>query len=215
MPDLFHVTLYGSVEDIFRDGLKQHAAIRARQAAENDVGESGLDPMAPTPNEQIADRDAEELIQAARSRADVPSSWPRHDAGLFFWPTKAQAVKSAGREYGGADPIVAVNRVDIPDDATCLTGDAGRLDPVFQNYWNRASGNRRLTQEREDEMFEMLVEWWEDVEVYTGQAKRGHEVWCDTDVPPEAIEWIQDPANNRTLYEPPDDSAQQRFVDLF
>lgn len=215
MPDLFHVTLRASVEDIFRDGLKQHAALRARQAAADAAGEDELDPMTPAPNEEVADRKAEELIRAARSKTDVPSGWPRHEDGLFFWPTKSQAVSAAENDYGGADPIVAVNNEDIPDSATCLIGDATRLDSVFQTMWKEAAGRANITREDEEEWVEHLVEWWQDVEVYTGQSEYGHEVWCNTDVPPEAIEWIQDPVNDRTLYAPPDDPSQQRFIDLF
>ena len=214
-PDLFHVTQYASVEDIFADGLKQHAAIRARQVAAADAGEDELDPMAPVPNEEVADRAAEELIQAARSKADVPSEWPRHADGVFFWPTKPQAVKTAENDFGGADPIVAVNSSDLPERATCVIGSASRLDPVFQAYWKQAAGRGNVSREDEDAMLESVVEWWGDVEVYTGQNKYDHEVWCDTDIPPEAIEWIEDPANGRTLYAPPDDPDQQRFIDLF
>lgn len=212
--DLFHVTQYTSVESIFRDGLKHRAPLRARQAAADAAGEEELDPMDPAPNEEVADRESERLIAAARSEADVPSGWPRHEDGLFFWPSKAQAVSTAENKYGGADPIVAVDSTAVPDGVTFLIGDADRLDTVFQNYWRQAAGRANITREEEDEMYEMLVEWWGDVEVYTGNVKRGHEVWCGADIPPEAIEWIQDPANDRTLYAPPDDPDQQRFIDL-
>lgn len=212
--DLFHVTQYTSVESIFRDGLKHRAPLRARQAAADAAGEESLDPMDPSPNEEVADRAAEELIQAARRKADVPSDWPYHEDGLFFWPMKSQAISTAENEYGGADPIVAVDSSKVSDSVTFLIGDANRLDPVFQAYWRQAAGRGTVTREDEEEMLETLVEWWEDVAVYTGQAEYGHEVWCGSDIPPEAIEWIQDPANGRVLYSPPDDPSQQRFIDL-
>lgn len=217
MADLYHVTVRSSVEDIFADGLKQNAAIRARQSAADAAGEDELDPMAPTPNEEVADRNAEELIGEARREADIPADWPRHSRGVFFWPDKSRAEKVAEDTglYGGADPIVAVDSTALPDSTTCLTGDANQLDPIFNTYWRQAAGRERVSPEDEQRMLENIIEWWETVEVYTGQSHYGYEVWCGSDVPPEAIEWIHDPANDRRLYEPPDDPEQQRFIDLF
>lgn len=214
MPDLYHVTTRSSVEDIFADGLRQDAMLRAKQKAPGFEPGDARDPTVPDPPEAVADRRAEEMIRAARSQADIPRDWPSHERSVFFWPdrTKAQSVADDGY---GADPIVAVDSDALSPGATCLIAPTDTLDMVFERAFQSATDRNHLSMDEEDELVGRLVEWWAEVSVYEGDNLYGHEVWCGSDIPPEAIAWIHDPENDRRLYEPPDDPEQQRFIDLF
>ncbi|MFW5950404.1 MAG: hypothetical protein ACOCR6_03605 [archaeon] len=218
MADLFHVTVWQSVESIFRDGIKRNADIRAKQMfPTEDEAELGEMMIVEEPSDEQADRLAEELIQEARSVADVPSTWPYHADGVFYWPSESQANDVAtpnGWELKTPDPIVAVDSSKLPDGCTCVMAPAPELDAIFGEMYDVAQDKASLYPERREELVSDLVNWWNKVEVYTGQNRHEHEVWCGCSAPPTAIEWIYDPRREKTLYEPPDDPEQTRFLDF-
>jgi hypothetical protein len=213
MADLFHVTTSQVVDDIFRDGLLSSADQRV--FAMTDMDEDDMDGPTQEPPEVTAERRMEELISDARRAADVPSEWPVHELGVFSWPTHAAAIRSSKGMYGASSPIVAVDSTLLPDETILLTAPTGPLNVVFSSFYYVYTDRASYTPEDEERMYREVVEWWGEVQVYEGQALSDHEVWCGTDIPPTAIEWIQDTANDRRLYEPPSDPQQTRFVDLF
>jgi hypothetical protein len=213
MPDLYHVTTNAVVDDIFRDGLLSSADQRV--FAGMDIDQDDMDDMAPEPSEVYAERRLEDIIQDARRAADVPSEWPAHADGVFSWPTHDAAIRAAKGQYGNSSPIVAIDSNRLPDDKVCLIAPAHTPDMLFEEFIKVSTDRQSLSMEDERELVDMTEEWWGEVQVYEGQALRKHEVWCGGNIPPTAIEWIQDTQNDRRLYEPPSDPQQTRFVDLF
>jgi len=209
--DLFHVTQWVSVEDIFEDGLRQHATLRALQRAEAEAPDDD-EPMMMSHPDEVADRMAEEMIQEARYVTDVPDEYPIHKEGVFFWPTESKASRVADDGYG-ADPVVAVDGSKLPERCTCLIAPVDPLNRLWKVTYQHATDRHHLSPDEQKGYVDEMAEWWNEVEVYRGQNRRKHEIWCGCDVPPHAIEWIHDPNRDRRLYEPPEE-GQSRLLEF-
>lgn len=214
MTDLYHVTQRQSVDSIIRDGLSPTAALRAVQAADLPNDPAERDPMIESLPEERADREMEMIIKDARREADVPSEWPSHEDGVFFWSSRATAERTADDGYGSS-PIVAVDSTLLPDDAILLSAPTGPLDALFSTFYYVYTDRASYPPEEEERMYQEVVEWWGSVEVYDGTARYKHEVWTDVRIPPTAITWIHDPGEDRRIYTGTPDPDQLRFVDMF
>lgn len=206
---LYHVTRRRDAETVFRQGLNRGEKTPAQKRGEELTEEAGDSPAArmEESSTEKAERWFDEVIEDAKRATDGAGEFPPHRFAVFFWPKESVARRAATDAPWGA-VVVGVDTAALPSDCICAIGPTLELDGIFRAYW-RAARDRGSVDD--DEQFERAKEWWRSVEVYEGSAKRNHEVWCGCDVPPHAIEWIQDPDSGRRLYEPPDEDQRRLF----
>lgn len=207
---LYHITRKEDAESIFREGLKQYSAAPARKKADKLAAEAGgsAEMRRDTPTEK-AERWFDETIRHARSAVDGAEEYPRHDDAVFFWTSENRALR-AYRNTSWAGVIVEVRLEAIPCD--CAVGPIHELDSIFQSYFDAAREGGGSADR--DEQLQVAKEWWRKVRWYRGGVERDHEVWCGCDVPPHAIERIYNPDTGRTMFAPPDDPDQSRFLEF-
>lgn len=209
--DLFHVTRARDAESVFIDGLVADSETPARKENREIIREEDAGPMAPM-NESAtvqAERYFDEVIADAKRAVDGAEAFPHHQPANFFWPSENQARQSAsGVSWGGV--IVAVDRHEMPEECRCAIAPTEGVGQIFKKYYDTFRDHDTFDREKQ---YERAEEWWQEVESYDGQNRRNHEIWCDCDVPPYAIEWIHNPRTERRIYEPPE-AGQSRLVEF-
>jgi len=208
--DLFHVTRVRDADRIFIDGLVTTSDPPSRKENQEMIEAEDADPMAPlneSPTVQ-AERYFDEVIADAKRAVDGVGEFPNHQPANFFWPSENQARESAKSVNWGA-VIIAVDRAKMPEQCRCAIAPTDGIDQIFKQYYDTFRDHATFDRE---EQYERAKEWWQEVQWYEGQNLRRHEIWCDRDVPPYAIEWIHHPRVERRIYEPPEE-GQARLLD--
>lgn len=212
MPDyIYHVTRRRDAEPIFRQGLLVDSDPPARKK-QQELREQEKDtrgPMRDSPTVR-AERDFDEIVRDAKREVEGTDKFPNHQPANFFWPTENQATQSAKSVRWGA-VVVAVDVSKLPDHHQCAIAPTSGIDQLFKGYYDSYRGHGTLDT---DKQWQLAREWWREVEEYDGQTYRRHEIWCDQNIPPEAINRIYDYRSGRTIYAPPDE-ADQRVLQEF
>jgi hypothetical protein len=208
--DLFHVTRIRDAKDIAREGLKRGSPSPAEKKGRELAGESDRDfEMAEDQNTVKADRAFDELLADAKYAVEGAKEYPSHEYGVFFWPTKKRAYR-AESDTNWTGTIVAVDSDALPPDCRPVRGDIEIADGIWDRYWQRYSNYADVD---EDALYEEAKLFWQTASWYDGTTTGSDdEVWVGCDVPPEAIEYIEN-ADGRVLYEPVD--ADQATLEEF
>ena len=198
---LYHVTRPENAELIKRNGFQPgfycaeggeaHCAAQAILAGEE---EPDLDWGGETPEEVQAREIFNEILDANK-----PKGRPGHDYAVFFWshPDEAEIHERAMEERTG-EPYVTlkVDASKVP--CTCYEAPVHKVETLFDEIYSELprswecapSGGGPQDEETEKfcEMLDRLARsYYRQMRVYRGDARRGVEVLCPCEVPPDAI----------------------------
>lgn len=203
--DLFHVTRIRDAETIATQGLRKSAKTPATKQAEEVYTEEeppgGMEMRERGPTEQ-AEWKFDELIADSKRSVDGAGKFPAHQPAVFFWPRQSQASESA-KSVNWATAIVGVDSSKLPPGCDIAIAPTDGLDYIFKQLYDtfRDHGTHD-----EQELYDEAKDWWREVGVYDGQDYRRHEVWAGCNVPPGAIEYIENPRTGQILWRPTEKS---------
>ncbi len=198
MADLFHVTRSRDAAAIARQGLRRSSAPPAQKRGQELAETDDPDPMVEDPADVKADRDFDELLADAKRSVDGASEYPPHEHAVFFWPSKARASRAeSNTSWSGA--IVAVDSDALPPGCRPARGDITIADGIWRQFYQMYANHQNVN---EGALYDDARRFWKDVTWYEGHNDRDSEVWMGCDVPPDAIEYIEDADTGRVVYEP-------------
>lgn len=202
--DLWHVTRFQDAQSIAEQGLVRGMEPPASKQAKDYAEEAGdTMEMYEEPEDSRAERELQNLLADAKRKVSGVDDLPAHRDALFFWSRESDAEKAADNVGFGA-VIVGVDLSKVPNGCTMAMGPTHIPDDIYKQIYDAYRGRGTYD---EQELFEAAKDYWREVQPYdSARASSKDEVWTQCDIPPRAIEYIENPRTGRIVERPTEQS---------